>query len=130
MSGAIVVERENNMSKINYKDLIAEITEEVTEGTLTEGDSIQILRADKPVFQDYCPIIDWYYDAYVMKEELETSMEEMYMEEEFTKEEWKQMLAEQEEFKKQYQEDQDKLVTMKVKDVLTEMKQMQKLLGK
>lgn len=117
------------MSKVNYKDLIQEISEEVEEGTLLAGDTIQVLRQDNPVFQEYCPIVDWYYDEFTMNEELETPIEEMYMEEEFSKEEWKQMVKEQEEFKKQYAEDKEKLVSMKVKDVLTEMKQMQKLLG-
>lgn len=119
------------MSKIkfSYKDLMNEINDEVTEGVLTPNDTIQVLRGEKPVFETYCPIIDWYYDAFTMKEEMETPIEEMYMAEEFTKEEWDEMVKEQEEFKKQYEIDQPKLTEMKVKDVLTEMKQIQKLLG-
>lgn len=117
------------MGKVNYKDLMNEINDEVAEGVLAPGDMIQVLRDEKPVYESYCAIIDWYYDEFVMNEELNTPLEEMYMAEEFTKEEWDLMVQEQEEFKKQYEADKPKLVSMKVKDVLTEMKQMQKLLG-
>ncbi len=117
------------MGKVNYKDLIDEINSEVAEGVLTSGDTIQVLRDEKPVYESYCAIIDWYYDEFAMEEEFETPIEEMYMVDEFTKDEWDLMVQEQEEFKKQYEADKPKLVNMKVKDVLTEMKQMQKLLG-
>jgi len=119
------------MSKpiINYKEFISEINEEVTEGIISQNDTIQILRDSKPVFDTYCPIIEWYYEDYVMNEEINTPLEEIYLPEEFTEEEWIQMQAEQAEMKKQYEEDKDKLIQIKVKDVLTEMKQMQKLIG-
>lgn len=113
--------------KIEYKELINEITEEVTEGIITMEDSIQILRDKEPVFENYCAILDWYYDEYTMNEDLNTPLEEMYMEEEFDKEEWTQMKADQVELKAQYEKDQADLVTIKVKDALTEMKQIQKL---
>lgn len=118
------------MKKIveNYNALIEEISDEVKEGFLTEEDTIQILRDEKPIMQEYCPIIDWYYDAYAMKEELETPLEEMYMEEEFSKTEWKEMKVDFEQYKKQYLAEKDKLTEIKVKAVLTEMKQMIKLL--
>ncbi len=119
------------MKKIveNYKTLIEEISDEVKEGFLTEKDMIQILRDEKPLINDYCPIIDWYYDAYAMKEELETPLEEMYMEEEFSKSEWKQMKFDFDQYKKQYESEKDKLVEINVKAALTELKQMMKLLG-
>lgn len=113
-----------------YKGMIEDISEEVEMGMLTEKDKIQVLRAEKPIVQEYCPIIDWYYDAYMMKEEMETPLEEMYMEDEFSKEEWKQMKADHAAYKKQYEEEKDKLVEIGVKEALTEMKQMLKLFGK
>lgn len=113
----------------NYKSLIEEISNEVKEGLLTEKDMIQVLRSDKPMVQDYCPILDWYYDSYMMQEEMETPLEEMYLEEEFTKEEWKEMHDDLEQYKKQYESEKDKLVEIQVKAALTEMKQMQKLFG-
>lgn len=113
-----------------YKELMEEINSEVTEGLLAPGDTLQILRQKTPAFEGYCPITDWYYDEYTMKQELETPLEEMYMPEEFTKEEWAEMKADQEAYKKQYESEKADLVPMKVKDVLTEMKQMQKLFGK
>lgn len=114
-------------TKIDYKDLMEELNAEVKEGILTLADSIQILRAEAPAFENYCPITDWYYDAYTMEEEFSTPLEEMYMPDEFTKEEWAEMKKEEQELKEQYESDKDKLVSMKVKDVLTEMKQIQKL---
>ena len=116
-----------NQEIANYKSLIAEITEEVEAGYLTDRDKIQILRADKPIFQDYRPIVDWYYDAYMMQEELETPLEEMYMEDEFTKEEWAQMRQDHAAYKKQYEAEKPKLEEITIKAALTEMKQMQKL---
>ncbi len=114
--------------KINYKELINEINGEVSEGVLLPNDTIQILRGDVPVFENYCEIIDWYYDEYTMDEEINTSLEDMYLPEEFSEVEWQEMKADQEKMKAQYLEDKSKLVAMKVKDVLTEMKQIQKLL--
>jgi len=114
-------------TKTNYKAFIEEISDEVSEGILTQKDSVQILRADKPIYDNYCPIVDWYHDAYTMDEELNTPLEEMYLEEEFTKEEWEEMKQDQEALKKQYKEDFPKLTSITVKEVLTEMKQIQKL---
>ncbi len=111
----------------NYKALIEEISDEVKEGFLTEKDRIQILRSEQPVFQDYCPIIDWYHDSHAMEEELALPLEEMYMEEEFSKEEWKEMKEDLAGYKKKYEADRDKLEEITVKAALTEMKQMQKL---
>lgn len=113
--------------KINYKELIDEINDEVKEGVLVPEDTIQILRDKTPVFENYCPVIDWYYDEFIMNEEINTPLEEMYLPEEFTPDEWAQMKADNEELKKQYEADKESLVTVKVKDILTEMKQMQKL---
>lgn len=117
------------MKKIiaEYKSLIREISDEVKEGLLTEKDIIQVLRTEQPAFQAYCPILDWYYDVFTMKEEMETPLEEMYMEEEFSKEEWKEMQEDLAHYKKQYDTEKDRLVEISVKDALTEMKQMQKL---
>lgn len=111
----------------NYKSILAELNDDVKEGILTPKDDIQILRGEEPVFQEYKAIEDWYFDSFIMKEELETPLEEMYMKEEFSEEEWKEMAKQQADYKEQYEKDQPKLVTMKVKDVLTELKQMQKL---
>lgn len=113
--------------KIDYKELLSEINEEVAEGVLLPEDTIQILRDSEPVVENYYAIIDWYYDDYAMKEELNTPLEDMYLPEEFTKDEWEEMKADQAALKAQYEEDKPKLQEMKVKDVLTEMKQIQKL---
>ncbi len=113
----------------SYKALMIEIAADVAEGVITEKDTIQVLRAQEPVVQDYCPIKEWYYDAYAMKQELELSLEEMYLKEEFSDAEWEDMKVQQEEYRKQYEADQPNLTEISVKDVLTEMKQMVKLFG-
>lgn len=115
---------------INYKELIAEINDEVTEGILALEDTLQVVREKTPVYENYCAVIDWYYDDFTMNEELNTPLEEMYLPEEFTEEEWTQMKADRQALKEQYEADRSSLQTMKVKEILTEMKQMQKLLGK
>lgn len=85
------------------------------------------VNCPEPVFEGYCPIVDWYYDSYVMNEEVNTPLEEMYLPEEFSDEEWAQMKEDYAQLKNQYQADKPNLVEIKVKDALTEMKQMQKL---
>lgn len=64
---------------------------------------------------------------HVMNEEVNTPLEEMYLPEEFSDEEWAQMKEDHAQLKNQYQADKSNLVEIKVKDALTEMKQMQKL---
>jgi hypothetical protein len=54
----------------DYGELIAELHEELEDGELYPGSIIQVLRADKPVFDLYRPIIDWYYDRDAMEEML------------------------------------------------------------
>ena len=112
---------------LDYDELIKEMEAEIKEGGLSQKDTIQILRDEKAVYENYCPIIDWYYDKAAMVEEMETPLEEIYLQEEFSKEEWAQLKRDHADYKKQYQEDRDRLMDMKVKDVLTEMKQMMKL---
>lgn len=113
--------------KIDYKSLIDEISEEVKEGVLSEKDTVQVLRAKEPVFEGYRPVEDWYYDDYTMNMELDTPVEEMYMEDEFSKEELEEMKQEQKELKAQYEADKPSLEQIEVKALLTEMKQMEKL---
>ena len=113
----------------DYKALTGEISDEVKVGILTDKSEIQILRAEAPVFRDYRPIVDWYYDAYAMKEEFETPFEEMYMKEDYSAKEWKEMKEDYAAYKKQYEAEKDKLEVSTVKAVLTELRQMVKLLG-
>lgn len=113
--------------KTAYKAMVEEISMEVEEGILTEKDQIQILRAEQPIYENYCNILDWYYDEYTMEEDLNTPLEETYLPEEFSEEEWKQMEKDMADMKAQYEADKAKLVSLTVKEVLTEMKQMQKL---
>lgn len=111
----------------SYKDFIEELTYEVSEGVLKEGDQIQVLRAETPIVQDYRPVVDWYYDAYTMEQELSIPLEDLCEQDDYSKEEWADMLKNQEAYKQQYESEKDRLELAKVKDVLTEMKQMVKL---
>lgn len=109
-----------------YKEFVEEISYEIAEGVLKEEDQIQILRGEEAVVQDYRPLIDWYYDAYTMEQEL-VPLEDLCEEGDYSKEEWADMFANHEAYKKQYEEEKDRLEVVKVKDILTEMKQMIKL---
>lgn len=97
-----------------YKELLEELNAEVAEGVLSLEDTIQIIRDDKELMPTYYPIIDWYYDAFTMKQEIDTPLEEM--------------KKSHEAYKAQYEADAPKLKEMKLKDALTEMKQIQKLM--
>lgn len=45
----------------DYEEFIDDLEMELTDQMLTLQSPIQILRADQPVFENYYPIIDWYY---------------------------------------------------------------------
>ncbi len=114
----------------DYKAMIEDISAEVKEGMLTEDKMIQILREDKAIVQDYRPISDWYYDAPTMEDEIGVPFEEMYMEDEYPKEEMAEMKKQFLAYKAQYEAEKNKLEEISVKAALTEMKQMIKLFGK
>lgn len=114
----------------DYKAMIEDITAEVTEGMISEKNMIQVLREAKAIVQDYRPIIDWYYDADTMQDEVGIPFEEMYMEDEYPKEEMAEMKKQFLAYKAQYEAEKDKLEEISVKAALTEMKQMIKLFGK
>lgn len=52
----------------DYSRLIKELNEEISSGSLTLKSFIQVLREERPVFETYRPIIDWYYDDKKTKE--------------------------------------------------------------
>ncbi len=45
----------------DYSEMIDELREEIEDGILTLSDKINIVRSEDPVFENYYPIIDWYY---------------------------------------------------------------------
>lgn len=55
-------------SSIDYSDFIKELTSELNDKVLTQDEIIQVLRKDTPIFDDYFPIIDWYYSPEMMIE--------------------------------------------------------------
>jgi hypothetical protein len=57
-------------AQFDYQELIDELKGEIRAGTLTEGDSIQVLRTNKAHKNGYSPIIDWHYSKETMKMEL------------------------------------------------------------
>ena len=52
----------------DYSRLIKELKTEIADGVLTPKSFIQVLREEKPAFESYRPIIDWYYDDKKTKE--------------------------------------------------------------
>lgn len=121
----------------DYEELLYEINEEIEDGVLSLEDEIQILRGEglsnkelehrlewfrsqgvvNPVLEEYHPIIDWYYDDNSMNEIFE--IEPDYDEEE---------IKEAEEIKVSYLKDKPFLITKKVKEVLEEMKEKNKII--
>lgn len=45
----------------DYDELIKEFEEELEDGILYLDSEVKIIRKSEPVYQDYRPIIDWYY---------------------------------------------------------------------
>lgn len=56
--------------QFDYQELIDELKGEIRAGSLTEKDTIQVLRSDKADRNGYCPIIDWHYSKETMEMEL------------------------------------------------------------
>ena len=83
----------------DYSDLIAELKEEQEDGILSVTDDIQILRSQEPLYWDYYPIIDWYYNDKTMKKEILSNRDE----------------------RKEYEKDKPRLETITLGDCLSEM---------
>lgn len=58
----------------DYSELLKEIHEELEDGMVSLNTYIQVLRSKKPVYQDYRPVIDWYYDDMVQMQDFETDI--------------------------------------------------------
>ena len=58
------------MPQYDYQELIDELKGEIRAGSLTEEETIQVLRADKADKNGYHPIIDWHYNKETMEMEL------------------------------------------------------------
>lgn len=54
--------------KYNYSEIITELEEEIEDGILTLDDTIQILRDDKTLYDNYYVVVDWYYSDDTMME--------------------------------------------------------------
>jgi len=46
----------------DYEELIEELHEELADGELEHEDVIQILRDDKAIFENYYPIVEWFFE--------------------------------------------------------------------
>lgn len=46
----------------DYSVIQKEINEEISDGFLKLTTIVQVLRSDNPIYDDYRPIVDWYYD--------------------------------------------------------------------
>jgi hypothetical protein len=45
-----------------YKNIIENLKHEIEIGTINKDDNIVITRAADPLFLDYQPIVNWYYE--------------------------------------------------------------------
>lgn len=60
---------------IDYEDMISDINEDIKEGYITEDSVLYVLRQKTPVFveciqEEALPVLDFFYDKPVLKEEL------------------------------------------------------------
>lgn len=55
----------------DYEELINEIEADIKEGLIKRDDNIQIVRSPEVVYQNYRPIIDYYYDDDIPEEPVE-----------------------------------------------------------
>ncbi|MCR5528307.1 MAG: hypothetical protein K6F49_03720 [Saccharofermentans sp.] len=60
---------------IDYEDMISDINEDIKEGYITEDSVLYVLRQKTPVFvecisKEVLPVLDFFYDKPVLKEEL------------------------------------------------------------
>lgn len=60
----------NMKPQFDYQELIDELKGEIRAGSLTESETIQVLRSDKADKKGYSPIIDWHYNKETMEIEL------------------------------------------------------------
>ncbi len=61
----------------DYSELITELNEELNDGILAKNSIIQVLRGDV-LFDEYRPIIDWYYDHTTTLSDLEIEDKKQY----------------------------------------------------
>lgn len=90
----------------DYSDLISELSEELSDGILSIDDTIQILRSDEEITRYYRPVIDWYYSDDRMAECLNLDT--------FNR--------------RQYEQDKPKLISVSVKDCLSELNKWNELI--
>ena len=90
----------------DYSDLISELNEELRDGILSIDDTIQILRADEEITRYYRPVVDWYYSDEKMAEYLDLDDSN----------------------RRQYEQDKSKLISISVKDCLSELSKWNELI--
>lgn len=94
----------------DYTMIQKEITEELSEGSVKLKTVIQVLRTDNPIYENYRPIIAWYYDD-------KTQMEGFLLRPEFPKMVQRKISEE----KMKYLTIQHKLEEIKVSELIREM---------
>ena len=45
----------------DYSEFLQELKEDIEDGLLRISDTVQVLRAEKSIWKEYRPVIDWYY---------------------------------------------------------------------
>ena len=93
----------------DYSELIQEFQEELEDGMLTPSHTVQVLRAEKPIWKEYHPIIDWYYgdeSTSILDPKNESPLKRA----------------------EQHKQDLPKLEEMLVEDILEEMEEWNKIL--
>lgn len=101
----------------DYSDFLSELKEELELGVLTPDSEVQILRSENTLFDDYRVVVDWYYN--------DDTMEELLNEDDF---EDINDIKEVYQLKKRYTADKPNLTTVKLKDLLEELEDVDSIL--
>jgi|GEM_PF-2300473 len=112
----------------DYKELIIELQDLLELREITESAIINIVRdASRDIAgTGYHPIIDFYLPG--AEKEVYEPLENLYIREEYTDDEWNKMLADRDSMIRQYENDLPKFEKASVLAVLTEMMQWDSLI--
>ena len=94
----------------DYTDLLSQFDEELSAATIKLDSEVQTLRSENPAFDDYRPVVDRYYDDDFMMEILNG----------YDFDDKKELSPD----KKQYLLDKPNLTTVKFKDLIKELKDL------
>ena len=105
----------------SYEELIEELKMDIDDGLIKPTTIINIVRKPESAFNDleYYPIIDYYFDSTIAS--YGADLEDVFNKDEFTDEEWADMVKERLATIEQYEKDKENMSRVTATTALTEM---------